>query len=71
MDGKTANGLVRYSQKYHIVGVIDGDKAGQDSGEVLDGKKNGIPIYRDLTQALARQIVPPKFFIYGMAPLDG
>jgi len=71
MDGKTANGLVRFSQKYRIVGVIDGDKVGQDAGEVLDGKKNGIPIYRDLSQALDQQNVPPKYFIYGMAPLDG
>jgi uncharacterized NAD-dependent epimerase/dehydratase family protein len=71
MDGKTANGLVRFSLRYSIVGVIDGDKAGQDAGEVLDGKKNGIPIYRDLSQALEQQNVTPKYFIYGMAPLDG
>ena len=71
MDGKTANGLVRFSQKYRIVGVIDSDKAGQDAGDVLDGKNNGIPMYRDLSEALKQQNVLPKFFIYGMAPLGG
>lgn len=71
MDGKTANGLVRHSQKYRIAAVIDSAKAGQDAGEVLDGKKNGIPIYRDLSQALEKLTVSPKCFIYGMAPLEG
>jgi len=71
MDGKTANGLVRFSQKYRIVSVIDSDKVGQDAGEVLDGKKNNIPICRDLSQALEQQTVPSKYFIYGMAPLNG
>ncbi|MEK6852209.1 MAG: DUF1611 domain-containing protein, partial [Candidatus Thermoplasmatota archaeon] len=42
--GKTANGLVRRSRKYEIVGVIDRTKAGRDAGEVLEGVANGIPI---------------------------
>lgn len=71
MDGKTANGLVRFSEKYQIAGVIDGAFAGKDAGEVLDGEKNGIPIYFDLEQALEKLSAPPKYFIYGMAPLTG
>jgi uncharacterized NAD-dependent epimerase/dehydratase family protein len=71
MDGKTANGLIRFSTKYRIVAVIDSDKAGQDTGQVLDGKANGIPICRDLVQALDRQKSPPRYFIFGMAPLGG
>ena len=50
--GKTANGLVRYSKRYTIVGVIDHTKAGRDAGEVLDGKANGIPIVADLKEAI-------------------
>src|SRR5205809_6753337 len=42
--GKTANGLVRYSKRYLIVGVIDHTKTGHDAGDVLDGKPNGGPI---------------------------
>jgi uncharacterized NAD-dependent epimerase/dehydratase family protein len=71
MDGKTANGLVRYSGKYRIVAVIDSSKAGQDAGQVLTGKANGIPICRDTAQALALQDRAPKYFIFGMAPLGG
>lgn len=71
MDGKTANGLVRFSEKYLIVAVIDSDKAGQDAGEILDGKKNNIPVYRDLSQALEQEPCAPRYFILGMAPLHG
>jgi uncharacterized NAD-dependent epimerase/dehydratase family protein len=43
MDGKTAAGLVRHSETYNIVGVIDSALAGKDAGEVLDGDRNHIP----------------------------
>ena len=36
IDGKTANGLIRRSEKYDIISVIDSKKAGLDSGMVLD-----------------------------------
>lgn len=71
MDGKTANGLVRHSEKYRIVAIIDSRMAGQDAGQVLEGQANGIPICRDLTQAVALQKSTPKHFIFGMAPLGG
>jgi hypothetical protein len=32
IDGKTANGLVRHSEMYDIVAVIDSHRAGLDSG---------------------------------------
>ena len=47
-DGKTANGLVRHSEKYQILSVIDSTKAGLDAGEVLGDAPNGIPICADL-----------------------
>ena len=71
MDGKTANGLVRFSQKYRITAVVDSEKAGQDAGEVLDGKANGIPICRNLAEALLLQESPSQNFIIGMAPAGG
>lgn len=71
IDGKTANGLVRYSEKYEILSVIDSEKAGQDSGTVLDGIPNDIPICRDLKDALLHAETVPNFFIFGMAPSSG
>lgn len=44
IDGKTANGLVRYSEKHKLVAVIDSDKTGLDSGVVLGDRANNIPI---------------------------
>jgi uncharacterized NAD-dependent epimerase/dehydratase family protein len=70
-DGKTANGLVRHSETYEILSVIDSKKAGLDSGEVLDDKPNGIPICADLADAIALAGGVPDFLILGMAPLSG
>jgi len=71
VDGKTANGLVRHSEKYDIVAVIDSYKAGLDSGVVLDDKPNAIPICFDLDAALAIANRVPDYFIYGIAPSSG
>jgi len=70
MDGKTANGLVRHSEKYEITGVIDSTKAGMDAGEYLDGVKKGIPIFHDFDDAIERLKEIPNYFIYGVAPLE-
>jgi uncharacterized NAD-dependent epimerase/dehydratase family protein len=70
-DGKTANGLVRYSEKYEILSVIDSRKAGLDAGEVLDGQPNGIPVCTDLASAVLLADDVPDFFIFGMAPSSG
>jgi len=71
IDGKTANGLVRHSEKYRIVSVIDSEQAGSDCGALLDGRANGIPVVRDLAEALAQADEMPAYFIYGMAPASG
>ncbi len=69
IDGKTANGLVRQSERYEITSVIDGTKAGRDAGEVLDGVRNGIPVVADLAAAL--RVERPECFVLGVAPTSG
>jgi len=71
IDGKTANGLVRHSEKYKILSVIDSQKAGLDAGMVLDDEPNDIPICRDLAESLLRADEVPDYFIFGMAPSSG
>ena len=71
VDGKTANGLVRHSEKYDIVAVIDSHQAGLDSGIVLDDEPNAIPICFDLEAALAHADRVPDCFIFGIAPSSG
>ena len=70
VDGKTAAGLVRHSEIYAILGVIDSTLAGQDAGEVLGDKKNNIPIFTDLDEALESFAEMPSYYIYGKAPLE-
>jgi len=71
IDGKTANGLVRHSQAYRVVSVIDGKLEGCDSGQVLDNARNGIPVVEDLEAAVVREARIPDTFIYGVAPSTG
>jgi uncharacterized NAD-dependent epimerase/dehydratase family protein len=71
IDGKTANGLVRHSEKYEILAVIDSQKAGRDAGAVLGGAPNAIPVCRDLADALAHADGVPDYFIFGIAPASG
>ena len=63
IDGKVANGLVRHSEKYSILGIIDSTKEGFDAGEYLDGIKNGIPVFRNLDHAIKKLGFIPKHFI--------
>ena len=71
LDGKTANGLVRHSERYEIAAVLDRRHAGSDAGEVLGDGPNGIPVLSDLAAALALPAGPPAVFIFGMAPASG
>ncbi|MBK7104944.1 MAG: DUF1611 domain-containing protein [Ignavibacteriae bacterium] len=72
--GKTANGLVRFTERYKIISVIDSNYAGQDSGMVLNNKENNIPIFASLKDALsesANSKLKPTHFIVGTNPKDG
>ncbi len=70
-DGKTANGLVRHSERYRIVSVIDSTQDGRDAGEVLGDGANGIPICADLGAAIALSGRTPDVVIFGVAPASG
>jgi uncharacterized NAD-dependent epimerase/dehydratase family protein len=70
-DGKTANGLVRHSEKYRILSVIDSTRAGQDAGALLDGPANGVPIVVNLADAISHAGSVPDVLIFGMAPAGG
>jgi uncharacterized NAD-dependent epimerase/dehydratase family protein len=70
-DGKTANGLVRHSEKYAISAVIDSRHAGVDAGAFLDGVPNGIPVVASLADAIRHAGHVPDYLICGVAPADG
>ncbi|ENN6811964.1 DUF1611 domain-containing protein [Vibrio fluvialis] len=66
--GEIANDLVRESNRFKIMAVIDSTKAGRDSGSCLHGNENGIPICSSLTQAIAIADWIPEYFIFGLEP---
>lgn len=69
--GKTAHGLVRFTRRYKILGVIDDTYAGRDAGQVIDGDPSGIPIYRSLEEALAENSGQVTHMVMGVAPDGG
>ena len=70
-DGKTANGLVRHSERYDILSVIDSSQAGSDTGELLGDGPNGIPVVSDLASAIRLRGTTPDYLIFGVAPTSG
>jgi uncharacterized NAD-dependent epimerase/dehydratase family protein len=68
---KTAHGLVRGSDRFDVVAVIDPSAAGNDAGLLLDGHRNGIAIYATLGEALQGAPRRPDTCIVGMAVAGG
>lgn len=69
--GKTAHGLVRHTDRYRVVAVIDSRCAGRDAGVVLGGASAGLPIVRDLAEALSLAPERPDFLVVGVATHGG
>src|SRR5438270_8045223 len=66
--GKTATGVIRYG-KDPVVAVIDSTKAGQDISQALGAPIGiGIPVVRDIHEALKYQ---PDTLLIGIAPMGG
>lgn len=73
-NGKTAHGLVRFTERFKILAVIDSRYAGKDSGSVLDGTPNGIPVVADLNDGLilsTNKGIRVDSLIIGLAPDGG
>jgi len=71
INAKTAHGLVRGTERFEIIGVVDGkETAGKDAGELLDGKKRNIPVFSDLETAI-HELPTINFLIIGVATLGG
>jgi uncharacterized NAD-dependent epimerase/dehydratase family protein len=73
-NGKTAHGLVRRTERYRVLSVVDGRHAGQDAGQLLDGAPNGIPVLKNIDAAAARAAAdgtPATHLVVGLAPDGG
>ena len=73
-NGKTAHGLIRFTNRYRVLSIVDSLYADRDAGEVLDGKTNQIPIFGSLEQAVEvadSHSRPASHFVVGLAPDGG
>ncbi len=67
---KTAHGLIRDSQRYEVLAVIDVKSAGADAGELLDGKHRNIPILSSIDEAIER-FLSIDYLVVGVATVGG
>ena len=73
-NGKTAHGLVRRTQRYRLLSVVDSTCAGVDAGTLLDGNSRGISILADIQQAVDEASArknPATHLVIGLAPDGG
>lgn len=73
-NGKTAHGLVRRSERFRILSVVDSRHAGADAGAVLDGTERGIPVFPSIAEAVGAERLGsrrPTHLIVGIAPDGG
>jgi uncharacterized NAD-dependent epimerase/dehydratase family protein len=71
IDAKTAHGLIRGTDRFDIIGVIDSKHAGRDAGEVLDGCARNIGVYSSIVDLLDKLPQKPEFAIIGVALSGG
>ena len=70
-NGKGAHGLVRGSDRFEILSVVDRSCAGQDAGVALDGNHRNIPVVASIADAVALQGTRPTHAVVGIATHGG
>lgn len=68
---KTAHGLIRGTERYEILAVIDPESAGMDAGVITDNIQRNIPVFESISsmkQAVNRKI---DYAIVGVATKGG
>jgi uncharacterized NAD-dependent epimerase/dehydratase family protein len=72
--GKTAHGLLRHTERFEVLSVVDSKQAGRDAGEVLDGENRGVPVYAGVREAVEAATASvgsaPDYLVIGLA-LEG
>lgn len=71
ISAKTAHGLIRGTDRFTVVGVIDSKNAGKDAGMVLDGKKRDIPVYSTIADFVERSKTGAQYCVVGLATKGG
>src|SRR3954470_20486600 len=69
--GKTAHGLLRKSDRFHIVGVVESGRGTGDAGSLIGSGPLGIPLTGSVAQTLALAAIKPAWAVVGIATPGG
>jgi uncharacterized NAD-dependent epimerase/dehydratase family protein len=64
---KTCHGLLRGTERFNILAVIDYKFAGKDAGQVMDGRPLGIPVFASIQDFFASANEQPEYCVVGVA----
>ena len=70
INAKTAHGLIRGTERFDIVGIVDHKLPGKDAGEVLDGKHRNIPVFASIADFI-KSGKKAKYCVIGVATKGG
>ncbi len=70
IHAKTTHGLIRGTDRYNIVGVIDMHFGGKDAGEILDGVNRAIPVFTTIDEFVGSGRTG-QYCIIGVATVGG
>lgn len=70
-NAKTAHGLIRGTDRFNVLGIIDHKFPGRDAGDVLDKKVRNIPVYASIGEALKATGSAVKYCVIGVATKGG
>lgn len=70
-SAKTAHGLIRGSDRFEILAIIDFACAGQDAGMVLEGQAAGIPVFESVQAFVQAHSEKADYCLIGVAMAGG
>lgn len=70
-NAKTAHGLIRGTDRFNILAVIDDQNRGRDAGEVLDGVHRAIPVFATISDFVKARPGVATHCIVGVATKGG
>lgn len=64
---KTAHGLLRGTERFEVLAVIDYKHAGKDAGEVMDGRGRNVPVFASVEDYFLHHTEQPLWCVVGVA----
>jgi uncharacterized NAD-dependent epimerase/dehydratase family protein len=70
-NAKTAHGLIRGTERFNVLGIIDHKSAGKDAGEVLDGIHRNLPVFASISDFVNQSKEKAQYCVIGVATKGG